>query len=157
MNGISKAINQKMFRSEYHKSIISLVYVFNIIKNNQYSIFKKHNITEQQFNILRILRGSNPNTCSVGLLQERMIDKMSDASRLVERLVKAGLASSCKNKVDGRALDVLITEKGLEVLAEIDKHEAEFNSVINCLSEEETIKLNSYLDKIIDNYVAKQI
>jgi DNA-binding MarR family transcriptional regulator len=151
MQGINKAINQKEFKSEYHKSIVSIIYVFNLIKNNHNKILKQHKITEQQYNILRILRGTNPMPCNIGILKERMLDKMSDASRLVNRLVNLKLAIRKENEKDRRVAEVYISYKGLKVLAEIDSFNDDFESVIKHLSIEESKILNSILDKIIDS------
>jgi MarR family transcriptional regulator, multiple gene regulator MgrA len=150
MYGIHRAINQKKFKSESHKSIVSIMYIANFIKNYHSSQFKKHKLTPQQYNILRILRGSHPKPLTVGILKERMLDKMSDASRLVDRLEKQNLAKRNLNHVDRRAMDVSITEQGLSILSLIDLEEESFNSIINALSTEEIENLNSILDKLID-------
>jgi len=150
MNGISKAINQKKFTSIYHKGIISIFYIANLIKGQNNHLFKSRSITIQQYNLLRILRGSSPNPCSIGILKERMMDKMSDASRLVDRLVILGLAERIENSVDRRAVDVHITQKGMNILSDLDKHQKEFEKALTCLSTKELDTLMTLLDKVID-------
>ena len=83
---LEKEINQKKFRNETHKLGVNIIYTFNWLNNIQSEFFKSSGITSQQFNVLRILRGQNPNPASVKLIRERMLDKMSDASRIVEKL-----------------------------------------------------------------------
>src|SRR3989304_4168006 len=83
---LEEEIKQKKFRNEYHKLAVNILYTHGWLLNNQAAFLKKHDLTSAQFNILRILRGQYLNSASVNLLKERMLDKMSDASRLVERL-----------------------------------------------------------------------
>ena len=151
LKGINKAINQKKFKNEHHKFIISIIYISNLIKNNHQKFLKNYNITEQQYNILRILRGSYPKPCSIGILKDRMLDKMSDASRLVDRLVNLKLVLKTENESDRRTADVFITDLGLKILSEIDKHEKYFSKVVSCISEKEAMLINQLFDKIIDS------
>ena len=150
MYGIHRAINQKKFTSESHKSIVSFIYIANLIKNAHSAQFKKHKLTPQQYNILRILKGSHPIPLTVGILKERMLDKMSDASRLVDRLEKLKLAKRNLNSEDRRAVDVSITDEGLAILSVIDLEADAFKSVLDVLSAEEIESLNGILDKLID-------
>jgi DNA-binding MarR family transcriptional regulator len=102
----------------------------------------------QQYNILRILRGQHPQPATINLLKERMLDKMSDASRIVERLVQKGLVSRCTNERDRRAVDIMINDKGLEILKTLDL-ELNINNILkNNLSDEEAVQLNILLDKM---------
>src|ERR1041384_1552210 len=120
MSNIEKLIAQKTFSSEYNKGLISLIFVGNWVVSRHQQFFKRFDITMQQFNILRILRGQHPKAASINMLKERMLDKMSDVSRLVERLRKAELIERKSCEVDRRAVDVKITDKGLLLLKEID-------------------------------------
>src|SRR5690606_22682725 len=108
-------------------------------------------ITLQQFNILRILRGQHPQPATVNLLKERMLDKMSDASRIVERLVKKKLAVREVNRKDRRAVDIYITEKGLELLKKLDEKDLGTDVLRKNLSHEETDMLNRLLDNMRGN------
>lgn len=157
MYGIHRAINQKKFKSEGHKSIVSILYLSNFIKNYHSSQFKKHKITPQQYNILRILRGSHPMPLTIGILKDRMLDKMCDASRLVDRLEKMQLAKRVENTEDRRAVNVNITELGLQVLSNIDVEEDKFNSLINVLSADEVLHLNALMDKLIDLHLPSAV
>ena len=119
MPSIETLIKQSKFRDEKHKAIISVLYTANALNNFHENYFSKYELTSQQYNALRILRGQHPKPATVNLIRERMMDKMSDASRIVERLRKAGFVERVASKRDRRAVDVLITQKGLDVLARL--------------------------------------
>src|SRR5476651_2237021 len=122
---IDDEIQSSKFEDAYHKLVINIAYTEGWLSNSFRCKFEKYNLTNQQFNILRILRGQYPKPATVNLLKERMIDKMSDASRIVDRLVQKEMITRCTNNKDRRAVDIRISEKGLEVLATMD---AEFKT-----------------------------
>jgi DNA-binding MarR family transcriptional regulator len=145
---IDEEIQTRKFEDNYHKVVINIAYTSGWLSNLLRCQFEKYNLTQQQFNILRILRGQFPNPSTVNLLKERMLDKMSDASRIVDRLVQKGLVSRCTNKRDRRAVDIRISETGMEILKKMD---AEFNTkdfLKNNLTEEEAAQLSDLLDKM---------
>lgn len=144
---LEKEISQKSFKSEQHKAIVNLVYTFHWANNMQRQSFIGFDITMQQFNILRILRGQYPNPSSINLLRERMLDKMCDASRMVDRLKQKELIERCVNKKDKRSVDIIISKKGLELLETIDK-EIDPNEPMKNLTDEEAKQLNYLLDKV---------
>jgi MarR family transcriptional regulator, multiple gene regulator MgrA len=153
MSNIEKLISQKTFSSEYNKGLIGLIFVGNWIVSRHQHFFKKFDITMQQYNILRILRGQYPKAANINTLKERMLDKMSDVSRLVERLRKAGLVERKSSEIDRRAVDVQITAKGLSLLEIVDKDLPDLeDSLKESLSEEEISTLNSLLDKVLTRY-----
>ncbi len=152
MGAIEDLIKQAKFRSEHHRAIVSLIYAGNLISDHHNSYFKKHGITGQQFNVLRILRGQHPNPATINLIRERMLDKNSDASRIVERLRKAGLVERITCEKDRRAVDVLITKTGLQLLATIDENQKEFENPLKSISVAEIKQLNSLLDKVLTKY-----
>src|SRR5919107_3092423 len=108
--GIEKDIQQMKFRNEYQKAVINLIYTSNWMRERTAGILEEEDITPQQFNILRILRGSHPKPLSTLQIRERMLDKMSDTSRIVDRLVTKGLVKKTTCPQDKRLVDVLITE-----------------------------------------------
>jgi len=118
---IEQAIKQSVFTSEDQKLTLYFMYTFNVFKEDQKAFFKPYEITLQQFNVLRILRGNHPKPYTTSQVRERMLDKMSDASRIVERLVKKGLVKRSTTKADKRLVDVVISKKGLLLLKTIDK------------------------------------
>ena len=144
---IEKDINQTKFKSEYQKGVINIIYTYNWTRERLQEIFDKENLTPQQFNILRILRGSQ-SPISTLQIRERMLDKMSDTSRIVDRLVIKGLAKKVINKSDKRLVDVSISEKGKKVLQNMDQFESDIESITKNLSLSEAKTLNKLLDKI---------
>jgi len=111
-------------------------------------LLKNEGLTNQQFNVLRILRGAYPEPLSTLQIRNRMLDKMSDSSRIVDRLVKKGLAEKKPCADDKRLVDVVITELGLQTLAKIDEHERHIDESLGSLSEAEAEELSRLLDKI---------
>ena len=144
---IDKDINQRTFRNEYQKGIINLIYTYNWMNEKMKSVFDKEGITGQQYNILRILRGAGK-PISTLQIRERMLDKMSDTSRIVDRLVLKGLAQKITCKNDKRLVDVSISAKGKKLLEKIDLYEKDMDAILGNLSDTEARILNTLLDKI---------
>jgi DNA-binding MarR family transcriptional regulator len=138
----------KAFRSEYSKAIVNLIFTYNWFDAYSKVFFKNFDITSQQFNILRILRGQHPYPSTINLLKERMLDKMSDTSRLVERLLIKGLVERTKASSDKRAVDIYISPKGEQLLSKIDLKMPFFEDKFNTLSKDEVCTLNTLLDKL---------
>ena len=145
---IEDEIQSTKFEDNYQKAVININYTQNWLSNHLRGEFDKFNLTMQQFNILRILRGQYPKPATVNLLKERMLDKMSDASRIVDRLVQKELVSRCTNTCDRRAVDIRISDKGLEVLSKIEVEFKTKDLIKNNLTEEEAGKLSDLLDKL---------
>src|SRR6201985_2821128 len=118
---IDDEIQSSKFEDNYQKVVINIFFTEGWLNNTLRYHFEKYNLTQQQFNILRILRGQYHNPATVNLLKERMIDKMSDASRIVDRLVQKEMITRCTNNKDRRAVDIRIREKWLETLETMDK------------------------------------
>jgi DNA-binding MarR family transcriptional regulator len=142
-------IKQKQFRSEIHKAVLNIYFSNYWLQEKQSILLKRFGVTAQQYNILRILRGQFPKPATINLLIERMINKMCDASRLVEKLRQKGLVQRVQNDEDRRAVNVQITDKGLQVLAEIDPLlDEKYKNLSLKLNDEEAAQLNSLLDKL---------
>lgn len=141
-------IKQTKFKSEIHKLAVNIIYTHSWFTSFQNELFGKYNITPQQYNILRILRGQHPNPTTINLLKSRMLDKMSDASRLVERLRIKEFVKRKNCEQDRRRAEVMITEKGLELLKELDVLEENFAKIFSHINEEEAKIVNTILDKM---------
>ena len=139
---------QQKFRNEPQKAILNILYTSYFIQDRMNTLFKEYDITRQQYNVLRILRGQHPGHASVNLIRERMLDKMSDASRIVERLRLKGMVVRKGAEKDKRAVEVTITESGLQLLREMEQPVEEFDSLLRNLSQDETRQLNTLLDKV---------
>lgn len=146
--GIEEDIKSTNFEDNYHKMVINMAYTSGWINNHMRPQFEKYNLTQQQFNILRILRGQYPKPATINLLKERMIDKMSDASRIVDRLVQKGLVSRCTNSRDRRAVDIRISDEGLDILKKMDSDFKTKDFFKEHLTEEEAGQLSDLLDKM---------
>lgn len=145
---IGAEINQKKFRNDEHKLAVNIIYTFNWLDGLQSSFLKPFGISAQQFNVLRILRGAHPAPVSVKIIRERMLDKMSDASRIVEKL---RVKQYCERKIcdnDRRSCEVTISQKGLHLLQSIDEKMKSFDKNFSTLSESEIKHLNTLLDKL---------
>jgi len=145
---LEDAIKQTAFKSEEERLVINLVYTSGWLSSEQNRFFKRFHISSQQYNVLRILRGQYPNPASVGLIQERMLDKMSNASRLIEKLKQKKLIKRSECSKDRRQVDVLVTQEGLLLLEEIDKLSDEMNGICDTLNLNEKKTLNKLLDKL---------
>ena len=145
---IDDEIQSSKFDDNYHKLVINIAYTYGWVNNLMRDQFEKYNLTQQQFNVLRILRGQFPNPATINLLKERMIDKMSDASRIVDRLVQKGLVSRCTNNKDRRAVDIRISEAGMEILCKMDGEMKTKDFLKDNLTCEEAAILSDLLDKM---------
>lgn len=146
--GIDQDILQTRFRNEHQKASLNILYTYNWITERTKEIFSSEDITPQQFNILRILRGSHPQPLSTLQIRERMLDKMSDTSRIVDRLIAKGLVKKAICKDDRRLVDVIITDKGKKLLERLDTRQDELDNIIGNLSKKEALVLSELLDKI---------
>jgi len=145
---IEKDIRQSNFRNLNQKSMVNLIYTYHWVVEKIKQLLSSEDITLQQYNILRILRGSFPTPLSTLQIRERMLDKMSDTSRIVDRLVAKGLVRKHTSKTDKRLVDVTITDEGRELLTKLDRHNDELDNIVTSLSEGEMNTLNNLLDKL---------
>jgi DNA-binding MarR family transcriptional regulator len=145
---LEKDINQKSFRSEHQKGIVNLIYTYNWVVERLRHLFDEEELTLQQYNILRILRGSFPHPLSTLQIRARMLDKMSDTSRIVDRLILKGLATKKICPTDKRLVDVCITDKGKQLLEKMDAHNASMDEIVSKLDVEDIKRLNVLLDKL---------
>lgn len=141
-------IKQDKFKNEFLKARVNILYTANWLSNHYERDCKKHGITPEQFNILRILRGQKSKPITINLLIERMLNKTSNVSRLVEKLRKKELVERRISEEDRRACDVLITQKGLGLLVELDKAEIEWDKLISHMPESEVKVVSDLLDKL---------
>ena len=140
-------INQKKFRNEHQKTIINLIYSFHWVTEQSKSILERADVTSQQFNILRILRGAGM-PLSTLQIRQRMLDKMSDTSRIVDRLIVKGLVKKIVCKADKRLVDVSISDKGKKLLEKLDKYDNEMDAIAGSLTEADAKTMNKLLDKL---------
>lgn len=149
MMNIEEAIQQRQFRSVYHKMVLNILFTASWLEERNSKVLRPYGVSNQQYNILRILRGLHPNTATVKLLTERMLDKMSNASRLVEKLKQKGLVERNECPNDRRRVDVSITPAGLKLLSQTDSlmNEA-MDAQFYTLSPEQAAQLSDLLDRL---------
>ncbi len=145
---LEEEIQQKSFKSEYHKLAVNILYTHGWLVSHLAESLRPYGLTIQQYNLLRILRGQHPAPATITLLRERMLDKMSDASRLIDRLQAKGLVDRLPSTEDRRKAGVVISERGLDLLREIDDLEADTLSLFSGISEAEARQTNAALDAL---------
>ncbi len=136
------------YESVFQQAMVNIFFTHNYCNEKVKQALLPYEITAQQFNVLRILRGQYPKPCTVNLLKSRMLDRMCDASRIVDRVVQKEWVNKKVNHYDKRAVDVIISDKGLALLSKLDE-EVSLSAIISPkLSYEEAVQLNELLDKI---------
>lgn len=148
MGRIEDEIKQSKFRSEGQKLIINLIYTYNQISGQMSSTLQPHGLTMQQYNILRILKGQYPNPSTNNLVKERMLDRNSDVTRLIDRMIRNGLVTRTSCEKDRRRVDILITQQGLDVLDAIQSQETDLDLIAQRLSEDQQRAMNGMLDSL---------
>ena len=138
----------KKFNSEYEKLSLNILYTASWIEANNIQRLKPFGISPQQYNVLRILRGSAPKPLMLGDIASRMIDKNSNATRLVEKLRLKDFVKREICETNRRQVDILITQKGLSLLLEIDKELDSWITSLKALDIEQAESVNNALDKI---------
>jgi DNA-binding MarR family transcriptional regulator len=147
---IKKEIQQvQAFRNDYHKAIVNIMFSSSWLSEKIKDFLDSEDITPQQYNILRILRG-NHLPMSTMEIRVRMLDKMSDTSRIVERILKKGLVEKRVSVKDKRLVDINISRKGITLLEKLDTQNNQLDNILNGLNIEEAVLLNELLDKMRD-------
>jgi DNA-binding MarR family transcriptional regulator len=126
---------------------INLLFTANWLNERIGRVLSTEDITQQQYNILRILRGSEV-PLSTLQIRERMLDKMSDTSRIVDRLIVKELVQKAACKVDKRLVDITLTEKGLDLVQRLDQFNDQIDAILKGVTENEAATLNKILDKL---------
>ncbi len=144
---IEREIQQTSFRNEYQKATINLLFSSNWLLEKIREFLEKEDITHQQYNILRIIRGSQQ-PLSTLQIRERMLDKMSDTSRIVERLMKKELVAKKICMMDKRLVEVTLTDKGIKLLDRLEMSNQQLDDIAANLTMDEAKELNTLLDKL---------
>ncbi|MBK7149528.1 MAG: MarR family transcriptional regulator [Bacteroidetes bacterium] len=139
---------QKKFGSEYEKLAVNIMFTSGWLYNLNAARFKKFDITPEQYNVLRILRGSFPKPMMLSDITCRMLDKSSNATRLVEKLRMKGYVKRELCPSNRRQVDIVVTEKGLSLLTKIDNESAEWENTLRGVTKTEAQELNRLLDKL---------
>jgi DNA-binding MarR family transcriptional regulator len=145
---IEDEIKQQKFKDEYQKLFINLIFTSNWLYDQHSRFFKKFGITPQQYNVLRILNGQYPKPASVGMVLERMLDKSSNITRLVDKLAMKNLVNRCENKENRRMQDLTITQEGIDFLKICQPEKDVTSASTQKLTKEEAMIINNLLDKM---------
>ena len=145
---LEEQIKQKKFKSQKEKALINISFTHSFLMGRFNQTFKPFNISMQQFNVLRILKGQHPQAVCINDIADRMVDKMSNASRLVEKLRLKGLVERKPCESDRRQVDINLTEEGLERLDELNMKLSGLHSEFDTLNEKEFNTLNDLLDRL---------
>ena len=148
MGKIEEAIKQAQFKDVYNKAVVNLLYTHSYLVGFQTSVLKPQDISPEQYNVLRILRGQQGKPATIAAIQERMLNTMSNASRLVDKLKAKDLVKRDECPENRRKVDVLITDKGLHLLDLLEPQIAILNKKVIHLEEAELDLLNGLLDKL---------
>ena len=148
---LESELKSKQFKTAEEKTVVNIIYTAYRLNDRLASMLTPFRITIQQYNLLRILRGQYPEYASVNLLKERMLDKNSGVSRLIEKLRRKGLVSCCTHKADRRQTEVKILPAGLKMLEEINHAAANLHRSAKILTPDHLSALNRYLDKLRTN------
>jgi DNA-binding MarR family transcriptional regulator len=147
MMGISEDLKQRNFNSETSKSVVNIIFTGNWMMQQMNELLKPFGLTPQQYNVLRILRGQQNNPMTVLGITERMLDKMSNASRLVDKLLEKKLVLRRECPKDRRAVDIIILPAGLALLEEIDQVQNRWESNFKGIGQDKMGQLNELLDE----------
>jgi len=145
---LEEELKQESFSSEHQKAVLNILFTGHWLDSDSARLLKPFGVSPQQYNVLRILKGQGKNAISVNNIMSRMIDKMSNASRLVEKLRQKELIERVTCEHDRRQVDVKITAKGLKLLAATDETMNSFDSLKSKISIEEAKQLSEILEKI---------
>lgn len=145
---LENKLKTKGFDNPAHRSRANLLYTYSWLQDQNRQFLEPFGLTQQQFTALRILRSHYPKPISTKDLGGQMVTKMTDSSRLVDRLVAKGWVAKKSSEADRRLVDVTLTPKGTELLKRIDAVQAEMDQILANLSDSEHLLLNSLLDKL---------
>ncbi len=144
---IDKQFPENYFRCANHKTLVNIFFTTHWLMEKVKLFLEKDDLTPQQYNILRILNQSKI-PLSTLKIREMMLDKMSDTSRIVERLIKKELVDKQTSHLDKRLVEITLTQKGAQLINKLESNSGELDSIINNLTQQDITHLNNLLDKI---------
>jgi DNA-binding MarR family transcriptional regulator len=148
MGKIEEAIKQSEFKDSYNKVVVNLLYTHSYLVSFQTAVLRPLDLSPEQYNVLRILRGQQGKPATIAAIQERMLNNMSNASRLVDKLKAKELVKREECPLNRRQVDVVITEKGLALLELLEPQINAINKKAIHLEDQELDLLNRLLDKL---------
>jgi DNA-binding MarR family transcriptional regulator len=145
---IEEIIKSNVTIDDAKKVVLNVMYTQNVIAEKFNDVLKPYDLSGEQYNVLRILRGQKGNPANMCIIQERMIAKNSNTTRLIDKLLLKDLVTRNVCPENRRKIEILITQKGLDLLQELDPKVLENEKLFaNNLSQNELLQLNSLLEK----------
>lgn len=146
--GLEKEVSYHRFRNEYEKILVNIYYTNSWLSEKYQEILKEYNLTAQQFNVLKILFSNYPKPIMISDIKEQMLDKNSDMTRIVERLLKKNLIARRRDQSNRRKVIVKLNVIGYHLIEKMNKEVQVFEKLVNHLTPKEATELNKLLDKI---------
>ena len=146
---IEEDIKSTVILDKKEKTVINLLYTGSWLKEKEFTFFKNYELSSEQYNVLRILRGQKGKPANLSTIQERMLNKMSNTTRLVDKLIKKDLVTRQVCMTNRRKIEIQITQKGLNLLTQLDsKIKLNNKKITKSLDQSELTLLNNLLDKL---------
>ena len=145
---LEEEIKQKSFKSPYNRMMVNIIFTGNYLHKQLQIKLRPFKISPQQYNVLSILRGQHPSPCSLGEVQSRMLDRMSNATRLVDKLLNKELVVRCQCEANRRKVEITITDAGLTLLKQIEAQVPPFDQWFSNITSEEAATVGLLLDKV---------
>lgn len=149
--GIEEDIKLLRKVSVKEKTFVNIVFTYNAIIQQFEEFLKPYDITSQQYNVLRILKGQHPRSCNMGYIKDVMLDKNPDLTRLSNRLVLKQLIKKNHNLNNKREILINLTPKGLKTLDVIAEDIIAFMEKVVALNEAEAEIVSDLLDKLLES------
>ena len=146
-----KAIKQKEFASPQMEAILNMVYSANHFESIMRKLLDEFDLSHEQYNVLRILRGNHPDAYELNQIRDRMLNSWSNVSRLVEKLRKKGFVTRQPKPENRRKVEIKITEDGLEFLEQVDAKLTTGELMEQTLDNEQALHLSALLDELRTN------
>ncbi|SIT87993.1 MarR family winged helix-turn-helix transcriptional regulator [Pontibacter indicus] len=145
---IEDEIQQKDFKDDHRRMVVNLLFTNNWLNQQFIPFFKQYGLTLQQHNVLSIVRGQQPKPVCFGEVQERMVDRNSNVTRLVDKLIEKGYVTRDICQANRRMIELRLTPQGAELLSKIDEQMPAFFQRFHTLTKEEANLLSQLLDKL---------
>ena len=145
---LEEEIKQARFSSSKQKATLNIIFTAAWINARLRDLLKPYDLTPQQYNVLRILKGRHPNAANPGEIKEVMLDKNPDLTRLCDRLSKSGLIHRNIDRSNRRKMNIRITDKGIALLETLAPNVSAIDTSQIAISNAEAEQLSNLLDKL---------
>ena len=144
---IEDELQTKKFKSEQHKASLNVMFTAYRVHTQVAQALKPYGVTAEQYNVMRILKGSSPRSMCVKEIAGRMIERNSNVPRILDRLQAKAYVTRTRSESDGRETLIRLTDEGVALLAEVSRKVSEVDGAAVNLTDTEARLLNELLDK----------